>query len=103
MNKKTKVNYNNTLNKNMIICGILVLAIIFLAGTKIFASISHNDHKNYMSIEINSGDTLWSIAEEYATDCGESIPEYIENIKDINHMVSDNITSGNYLIIYTSK
>jgi len=54
-------------------------------------------YKYYKSIELKAGDTLWDIAQEYKNE--ESIKEYIHNIKEINHLTSDDITACSYLTI----
>ena len=56
-------------------------------------------YKYYKSIEINSGDSLWSIAETYAGEEYASEQNYIDEVKLINHMSDDSLTSGQYLIV----
>ena len=56
-------------------------------------------YKYYKSIEIQPGDTLWDIAEETMTSEYDSIPEYVEALKDMNALESDDIEAGQYLII----
>ncbi len=53
----------------------------------------------YKSIEIQPGDTLWGIAEETMTSAYNSTAEYVQVLKDINNLQSDDIQSGQYLII----
>lgn len=53
----------------------------------------------YISYEIQPGDTLWSIADEYMTPEDHSRSEYISKVKALNHMLSDDIIAGNYIII----
>ena len=62
-------------------------------------------YKYYTSIKVTYGDTLWEIAEKYRTDEYEDIPSYIEEVKQINHLTSSQITDGMYLCIpyYTSE
>lgn len=55
--------------------------------------------KQVISMEIQKGDTLWSIAREYITDEYDSMNEYIREIKASNGLVSDTIHAGAYLII----
>ena len=58
--------------------------------------------KQYKSIQIEEGDTLWSIAIEYNDEAlsNDSTNEYIEDIKSINNLVRDDkITAGNYIIV----
>nr|WP_294492289.1 LysM peptidoglycan-binding domain-containing protein [uncultured Mediterraneibacter sp.] len=53
----------------------------------------------YTSIEIRPGDTLWAIAEENLTDDYDSVSEYVRVLKEINQLDSDEIHSGQNLII----
>ena len=53
----------------------------------------------YKSIEIHPGDTLWDIAEETMTDSYDSVAEYVQVIKNMNGLDSDEIHSGQNLII----
>jgi len=60
--------------------------------------------KYYKSIRIEYGDTLWDIAKQYMDGHYESIYEYIDEITEINGLVSDNIHEGCYLtIVYYDK
>lgn len=59
-------------------------------------------HKQYKSIQIEEGDSLWSIALEYNDEAlsNNSTEEYIEDIKSINNLIRDDkITAGNYIIV----
>ena len=53
----------------------------------------------YKSIEIEQGDTLWELAEEYMTDDYLSVQEYVQDLKRMNHLTDDTIISGQYLIV----
>ena len=55
--------------------------------------------KYYKSITVESGDSLWGLAEEYITDDYESIDEYIVVLKDINNLNSDNLKAGDKIIV----
>lgn len=60
-------------------------------------------YKYYTSICVESGDTLWSIAQEYSLEEKGSIAEYIQEIKKINGLKGDEIRTGEYLtIVYYS-
>ncbi len=83
---------------------LLTLAITFLSGffyTNAFAKDSSQPvaYKYYTSIEVESGDTLWSIASEYADEEYVSIQDYIKELKYMNNMTSDTIIEGHYLTI----
>lgn len=56
-------------------------------------------YKYYKSIEISTGDSLWSIAETYAGEEYASAQNYIDEVKLINHMSDDSLTAGQYLIV----
>ena len=47
-------------------------------------------YKYYTSIRVSSGDTLWDIA---------NISSYIAEVREINHLSSNQITDGMYLCI----
>ena len=53
----------------------------------------------YQSVQIKSGDTIWSIAETWMTDEWQDTREYVNEIKAINNLTSDTIHAGNYLVI----
>lgn len=57
-------------------------------------------NKYFKSVQIEKGDTLWSIAKENMdTEHYKNISEYVKEIKKINALVSDRVTAGNYIII----
>lgn len=57
-------------------------------------------YKYYTSVEIQSGDTLWDIAEVYMdAEHYESRMDYINEVMKINHMVTDHLTVGKKLIV----
>ncbi|MCD8020437.1 MAG: LysM peptidoglycan-binding domain-containing protein [Clostridiales bacterium] len=53
----------------------------------------------YKVVEIEYGDSLWSIAKDNMTPGFSDIYEYIDEIKRCNQLNSDHITSGGYLMI----
>lgn len=56
--------------------------------------------KYYTSIEIQSGDTLWSIASEIAVAYDLDTRECVKELKFMNNLKDDTIHSGNYLTIF---
>ncbi len=82
---------------------ILILCVCFSFGT--FLASAHESegpgavHTYYKSIRIQPGDTLWSIAEDTITSSYDSTAEYVEVLKDMNGLTSDEIHSGSNLII----
>lgn len=67
-------------------------------GSYIQDEISFCD-RYYTCIEVSSGDSLWSIAEEYSDPDYETIHSYIDEIKAINSLRSNNIHAGQYLTV----
>ena len=53
----------------------------------------------YRSIEIQPGDTLWDIAESTRTSEYDSVQEYVQVLKEMNNLDSDDIQAGQYLMI----
>lgn len=74
---------------------------IFFASISIQASdMEHQvSYKYYKSILISQGDTLWSIAEENMDEHYSTTYEYINEVKRMNSLTSDQIKIGSYLII----
>ena len=91
--------------KNIIISLCILFTIIFIIGissTMITdakeSSRSPKPYNYYTSIYIEKGDTLWSIAEQYAYD-GISTMDYINELKEINNLKDETIYAGCYLLI----
>lgn len=83
--------------------GFICALIICVSGSAFLVSaqgLSDDDtHTYYKSIEIRKGDTLWDIAEQTKpADCG-STAEYVQVLKDMNRLGSDDIQSGQHLIV----
>ena len=82
-----------------------VFIIIFLCFTAIQGVSAINSvkavDKQYRSILISEGDTLWDIADKHNDEnlSDLSNKEYIKEIENINKINSDCITAGNYIIV----
>lgn len=78
----------------------VILTVSVICGT--ILSLAKNpqtdviQHKYYKSITIQQGDSLWSIAREYARDDAH---DYIKEIKQLNGLHSETIHAGQHLII----
>ncbi len=95
---------NNRLDKRRIsfIGGVVVIALILvILGTSVASAkdIDNSKPKYYTSITIESGDTLWSIAEEYMYDEYDSVEEYVNELIKINGLTSDKLYAGNNLVV----
>lgn len=81
---------------------LLMLGIVFFCGRITNAQEKSGDiaYKYYTSIEISSGDSLWSIAEKYRDDHYDSIQDYMDEVVSINHIGNRNrLISGQFLVI----
>lgn len=59
--------------------------------------------KCYTSVELKDGDTLWTIAENYMDESYESVEAYIEELKEINQLHTDELQKGCYLTVTYNK
>ena len=86
-----------------IMLGVAVLISILFAfiffSNRAAAENSRRVNVFYSSYEIQPGDTLWSIADQFMTPEYSDKSAYISNIKKLNHMLDDNITEGNFIIV----
>jgi Predicted periplasmic solute-binding protein len=57
-------------------------------------------YKYYTNIQIQKGDTLWAIANEYAVGDIISNKDYVEQVKKINSILNDDIRAGDYITIF---
>lgn len=95
-NFKKIVNSNYIMSITISFFVIILLSICILNKAK--ADAYTNYEKSFISIEIEEGDTLSSIAEEYALTPSQ-YRDYIDEIKNINNLKSDKIHSGCYLLV----
>ena len=64
-------------------CFLFIMSIIFLSK----------------SIQIKSGDSLWSIADEYKENSTMTIEEYVKELRIMNQLKGDTIHTGQYLTV----
>ena len=57
------------------------------------------NYKYYKSVLLNYGDSLWSVAEEYADSHYSDTETYISEVMQINHLKTEDVDAGQYLII----
>ena len=85
---------------------IVVIAVFIFLATVIFVVKSVNASeksasrvKGYVSVEILSGDTVWSIADKYISPEYSNVSELVNEIIKTNHLSEGRIIAGNYLVV----
>lgn len=94
-------------DRNMIYIAVTFAAVFMtmVLGSVLFGTIraqaapAETSYKYYTSIQVQSGDTLWGIADTYMTGEYENISAYIDEVCRINHISADEIHAGQYLTI----
>lgn len=100
--KKTSVLYRGGFS---VAAGILLIAVCCFFFNTFFVSAHGNQAEEpvsftyYKSIVIQPGDTLWDIAEENMTSDCQSVEQYIDTLKTLNSLESDEIHAGESLMI----
>lgn len=84
---------------SVVIFLLTILSILTFTNYSVTASRSGARTKRAVSIKIEAGDSLWSIAERYITPEYSDIKEFIKEIKQCNGINSDIIYENNYLIV----
>jgi len=103
---RNKMRRERELRRKIVVTILTVLIVLGFAlsynvlVTQATSEIEDISYKYFTSIEVASGDTLWTIAQEYSdTENYDSIDEYIEEVKNMNHMSSDTLMAGQFLIV----
>lgn len=82
------------------ICLITLMAVSYHAiVSNAETEIGNFEYKYYKNIQVEYGDSLWSIAQDYADDHYDDIHDYIYEVKQINHMKDEMIREGQKLLI----
>jgi cell division protein YceG involved in septum cleavage len=86
-----------------------ILALVVLIGSNFFGHSLMNalaDEteqiemvKYYTSVQIERGDSLWSIAGKYIENSGMTTADYVKELKNMNGLREDIIHSGQYLTV----
>ena len=85
----------------LMICFVMFLGVCFFSRFnntgKVSASTSNQ--KYFVCIDIEEGDTLWSIADTYISEEYSSLDEYVEEIMELNALTDDKIYCGATLVV----
>jgi cell division protein YceG involved in septum cleavage len=100
-----------SVQKRMItLISIVIISCLILIGSSIraFASshVVEDLHKYYTSIEVQKGDTLWNIADNYIMDGVMSRDDFIDTVCTINGISENDILkSGDHIVVvyYSSE
>lgn len=90
------------MRKFIVTCVAVVLfASVFLGRTMLtsMAEEEHETERYYTSIQIQEGDSLWSIAGRYRDGGPMNAREYIAELKRMNNLKEDTIHTGQYLTV----
>lgn len=105
-NYQRKLRRQKEIRRTFILTGItFVLVMVFTLSyhallTHANTELENISYKYYTSVQIQPGDTLWSLADRYA-DCEHyaSQEQYITEVMNMNHLTGEDIYAGNYLIL----
>lgn len=81
---------------------ILIITVFFTGRQAKAGDLDQNTNagKYYTSYEVQSGDTLWTIAEAYSSGSNQSVKAYVEEVCRINHLSDANqIYAGSRICI----
>ncbi|MCC8081307.1 MAG: LysM peptidoglycan-binding domain-containing protein [Lachnospiraceae bacterium] len=102
--KKNERKRRILLQSLVLFAGIAVAVILFLSignhlhSHQVQASDPYTEVTYYQSVYVQSGDSLWTIADRYMSD-GEDKNDYIDEIRQINHITGSHLTAGSYIIV----
>lgn len=89
-----------------IVLAVIIFFIIFGTSTTANAGTKNSvRYKYYTSVLVKDGSSLWEIAQTYMTEEYTSTEEYIDEVKEINHMCDNVLYEGSYLCVpyYSSE
>ncbi len=86
------------------VSAVAVLVLILIFSNKNVTQANENGNyvektKYYKTIDVNAGDTLWTIANEYKSGEYRTINDLINEIKSINNIYNEKIIAGEKLIV----
>lgn len=90
--------------KKAIVTSIILSSLVFMISLIVIPNtVKAKDNvireKQIISVKVEEGDTLWSIAKEYYTRDYKDVKSYIKEIKRANGLSTDTIHEGRYLVV----
>lgn len=102
----TKMTAKRRIIIRVIILAIIIFAVIFggvIIRRNVAAASVGQKTRYYTSVQLRSGDSLWSIADRYCPD-GVEIRSYIEELRRLNGIENDRaLSSDSYISVYYYK
>ena len=91
-------------SKRRVIGIIIAVVFVFLMSTFLLSNnlieAQETKDKQFTSIQVQKGDTLWKIAKKYMGNEYSSVDDYIEEVCQTNHIYDGKITEDMYLVVY---
>ena len=82
------------------ILSLFVILLFFLMSTKSMADNKEPLFKYYKSIQIQPGDTLYALSQEYVNPEMNDVDSFIEEVSYINNLEEDScLYEGNYIVV----
>lgn len=75
--------------------GLLVAAVVLLT-VDLPSALAGTEGEEPVTITVESGDTLWGFAEQYAPD-GMGAQEFVDEVRTHNHLTTPRVTAGQQL------
>ncbi len=104
--RKKQVKKNNIQIKKRLPVSIGILHLFLVIAVRLSSAVFGSDavdakasYKYYTSIQVQEGDSLWSIADKYLTAEYNSHETYMKELISINHLSDTTIHAGQYLTV----
>lgn len=78
---------------------LLLVSVVLITGSRSVVDAKDGREKRFTSIQVQEGDSLWSIAKEHMSKEYPSIDDYIQEVCDTNNIYDQKITADMYLVI----
>ena len=105
-NYRRKRKRQREVRRIFVLAGIAVVLVLGFARSyhallsRANTEIENISYKYFTSIQVEPGDTLWSLADKYADqEHYASRDQYIAEVMAMNHMSGDELSTGSYLIL----
>lgn len=83
----------------VIMAALFLIVLFFLPERTASADNTSVGTYTITSVQIEEGDTLWSIAKEHYSEEFSSLTSFISEIKRMNGLTSDTVYAGSYILI----